>query len=73
MHLTSQQTMFLKPKKCVTYFMKKYLCTNRSELVAAKIAIEMIIEYKFKLRMLVVLIIGMSLSYGKNMAAVTII
>ena len=43
----------------------------RSELVAARIAIEMIIEYRCKWRMLGVPIVGMSLLYGDDITVIT--
>ena len=45
--------------------------TCGSELVATRIAVEMIIVCQYKLRMLRVLIIGMSLLYGDNMTVTT--
>ena len=47
------------------------ISTYGSELVVARIVVEMIIEYQYKLKMLGVPIIGMSLMYGENMADIT--
>ena len=47
------------------------ISTYRSELVAARIAVEMAMDYRFKLRMLGVPILGMSVIYGDNMAVIT--
>ena len=45
--------------------------TYGTELIAARIIVEMIIEYRYKLRMLGVPIIGMSSLYGDNIVVVT--
>ena len=46
------------------------ISTNGSELVAARIEVEIIIEFQYKFRMLGVLIIGMSLLYGAKMIVI---
>ena len=45
--------------------------TYGSELVEARVVVEIIMEYRYKLRMLGVPILGMSVIYGGNMAVMT--
>ena len=47
------------------------ISTYGSELVAARIEVEMIIEYWYKWGMLGVPIIGMRSSYGENITLIT--
>ena len=59
----------LETKRSVTGILQSF-SANGSELIVARIALEIIIEYRYKLRMLGVSIIGMSLLYGDNMAVI---
>ena len=45
--------------------------TYGSELMAARIAVEMIMEYRYKLRVLRAPFLRMSVIYGDNMAIIT--